>query len=278
MFVSTSGRRGPSLEELAHSVRAHWPVRCLMRAAVCRFPMLVPQRPFTLILDDPSGNSAVEWFGDIGDGKDTGLKREFYERTPDQNVQIGCMSDEQAAAENARLAEDRLAQAQLLAKVQAAQPGYGAPKLGCTIAKQQGMGAMEALGKYAAPEEVMVFEGSCPMCRVPANTRMFATKIPYFKEVIVMCSSCESCGYRTSELKAGGEIPALGRKISLRVEGPRDLRRDLIKSESAEIEVPELELVLARGTLGGRVTTVEGLLTEARGEVTVDALHAVLCE
>ena len=47
------------------------------------------------------------------------------------------------------------------------------------------------------------------------------------------------------------------------VKGPADLRRDLIKSESADVEVPELELVLTHGTLGGRVTTVEGLLSEA---------------
>lgn len=48
------------------------------------------------------------------------------------------------------------------------------------------------------------------------------------------------------------------------VEGPTDLRRDIIKSESSDVDVPELELHLSRGTLGGRVTTVEGLLCEVR--------------
>lgn len=109
-----------------------------------------------------------------------------------------------------------------------------------------------------------MFGGQCPMCRVPADTRMFATDIPYFKQVIVMCTSCDSCGYRTSELKPGGEIPAKGTRISLAVTGPADLRRDIIKSETADVEVPELDLILTRGTLGGRVTTVEGLLCEVR--------------
>lgn len=206
----------------------------------------------------------MEWFGDWGDGADRGLRREFYDRTPDQNVQIGCMSEEQAAAEKERLGAERAAEARLLAKVSEAQPGYGAPKLGCTIAKQRGLDVMAALGRYSAPEEVMVFEGHCPLCRAPADTRMFATDIPYFKQVIVMCTSCDACGYRTTDLKPGGEIPARGRRIALSVRGAMDLRRDIIKSESAEVEVPELDLVLARGTLGGRVTTVEGLISEAR--------------
>lgn len=34
-----------------------------------------------------------------------------------------------------------------------------------------------------------------------------------------------------------------------------------MQSDSASVEIPELELELAPGTLGGLVTTVEGLLT-----------------
>jgi C4-type Zn-finger protein len=34
-----------------------------------------------------------------------------------------------------------------------------------------------------------------------------------------------------------------------------------LQSDSASVEIPELELELAPGTLGGLVTTVEGLLT-----------------
>jgi zinc finger protein len=39
-----------------------------------------------------------------------------------------------------------------------------------------------------------------------------------------------------------------------------DLKRDLFKSETAGISIPELELELAHGTLGGVYTTVEGVL------------------
>ena len=44
------------------------------------------------------------------------------------------------------------------------------------------------------------------------------------------------------------------------VTGPEDLRRDVLKSETASVEVPELELEVTTGTLGGLITTVEGLL------------------
>lgn len=36
----------------------------------------------------------------------------------------------------------------------------------------------------------------------------------------------------------------------------------IYQSDSAGVEIPELELELASGTLGGMVTTVEGLITK----------------
>jgi zinc finger protein len=119
----------------------------------------------------------------------------------------------------------------------------------------------EALFKYSAPEEVMTFPSTCGACGVKAETRMFVTNIPYFKEVIVMASTCDVCGYKNSELKPGGRIPEKGKKIRLVIKSVMDLSRDVIKSDTASVEIPELELQLSPGTLGGLVTTVEGLLT-----------------
>lgn len=233
---------------------------------------------FTLVLDDPAGNrremvkaahpsahphpkrnSAVEWWGDWG--SDAALQRTFYARTPAQNVAIGCMSEEQAAGLEAAAAASAAPPASNFGA-----PGFpaGAPKLGCSIARSEGADVMAALGRYSAPEEVMVFPGGCPGCAGVAETRMFSTRIPYFRDVVVMCTSCEACGYRDSELRSGGEIPARGRTVTLVVRGPADLGRDVIKSESSDLSVPELDLELGRGTLGGRVTTVEGLLVEVR--------------
>ena len=131
-----------------------------------------------------------------------------------------------------------------------------------SIAAAEGKEAAAALARYSAPEEVMVFPGHCPACGGEADQRMFPTTIPYFKEVIVMACSCDICGYRSSELKGGGRIPPKGRKIAVRVESRADLSRDVIKSDTASVAIPEVDLELTAGTLGGRVTTVEGLLQE----------------
>lgn len=90
---------------------------------------------------------------------------------------------------------------------------------------------------------------------------MFVTKIPYFQEVIVMASSCDACGYRNSELKPGGRIPEKGKKITVHVQRVDDLSQD-VKSDTASVKIPEIDLELTSGTLGGVVTTIEGLITK----------------
>ena len=50
--------------------------------------------------------------------------------------------------------------------------------------------------------------------------------------------------------------------MTLKVRSPDDLKRDVLKSDSCMTLVPELELELGHGTLGGVFTTVEGLLTK----------------
>jgi zinc finger protein len=82
-----------------------------------------------------------------------------------------------------------------------------------------------------------------------------------------MSTVCDDCGYRSNDVKTGGEIPELGEKITLKVEDSTDLARDILKSETCGLECPELKLQVNPGTLGGRFTTVEGLLTQVRGDL-----------
>ena len=49
---------------------------------------------------------------------------------------------------------------------------------------------------------------------------------------------------------------------TLRAVSREDFRRDVLKSDTAQLELPELELVLEMGTLGSMYTTVEGLLNK----------------
>ena len=55
------------------------------------------------------------------------------------------------------------------------------------------------------------------------------SEIPHFKEVVIMATTCDSCGHKTNEVKSGGGIEAKGTKIALRVTDPSDLNRDVLK-------------------------------------------------
>ncbi|TFK01987.1 obscurin [Platysternon megacephalum] len=112
--------------------------------------------------------------------------------------------------------------------------------------------------------EVLQFNTNCPECNAPANTNMKLVQIPHFKEVIIMATNCEACGHRTNEVKSGGAIEPLGTRITLRVTDPSDMTRDLLKSETCSVEIPELEFELGMGALGGKFTTLEGLLKDIR--------------
>ncbi|KAI1210796.1 zinc finger protein zpr1 [Annulohypoxylon truncatum] len=117
------------------------------------------------------------------------------------------------------------------------------------------------------PDQVYEFPATCPGCMHPCTTNMKMVDIPHFKSVVLMSTVCSDCGYRSNDVKTGGEIPKLGKKIILRVETAEDLARDILKSESCSLECPELNLQVNPGTLGGRFTTVEGLLTQVRNDL-----------
>lgn len=70
------------------------------------------------------------------------------------------------------------------------------------------------------------------------------TSIPYYKAVVLMSFSCEHCGYHNNEIQSGEAVQEHGTEIVLKVADPVDLRRQLVKSEYASIEVPELELTI----------------------------------
>ncbi len=187
--------------------------------------------PFRVQLDDPAGNSWIEPDQKDGVGKWSKIE---YSRTPEQNESLGLGSGEEE---------------------EAAAPAPGEPT-GATLDDDD-----------IIPNEVYSFPASCPGCTKPCVTHMKMVEIPHFKQVIIMSTVCDLCGYRSNEVKTGGEVPAKGKKIILHVTSPTDLARDILKSESCALECPELSLSVNPGTLGGRFTTVEGLLTQVRDDL-----------
>ncbi|XP_056399215.1 zinc finger protein ZPR1 isoform X1 [Hyla sarda] len=118
-------------------------------------------------------------------------------------------------------------------------------------------------------DEVLQFHTNCPECNAPAATNMKLVQIPHFKEVIIMATNCDACGHRTNEVKSGGAIEPLGTRITLHITDPSDLTRDVLKSETCSLSIPELEFDLGMGALGGKFTTLEGLLKDIK-DLVVD--------
>jgi zinc finger protein len=102
--------------------------------------------------------------------------------------------------------------------------------------------------------------------------------VPHFKEVLIACFKCEGCGFRDVEVKGGGAVPARGTVHTLRVAagggGGADLARDVIKGDTAAVEVPELALTVVAGSMGGLYTTVEGLLSAIRDNLQASDPYA----
>ncbi|KAH9946538.1 zf-ZPR1-domain-containing protein [Amylocystis lapponica] len=192
-----------------------------------------PMRPFTVRLDDPAGNSFVEFVGSMADPK---WNMRTYHRTRQQNVDLGLVaSDEESPA--------------------------AAPK---TAGEEEGIGG----GFDGENEEIFVFHGTCSSCGYPLDTLMKKVNIPYFKDILIMSTNCDRCGYRDNEVKSGSAISSQGKRITLKVEDREDLSRDILKSESCGLTIPEIDLVLQAGTLGGRFTTLEGILDQVYEELS----------
>ncbi|XP_059451141.1 uncharacterized protein LOC132181936 [Corylus avellana] len=215
---------------------------------------------FSFILDDPSGNSFIE--NPFSPSLDPSLIIKFYERTPEQQASLGYLADPSQSGDHCGGPSTEETSGASDEVRREPHGSVGATAAHRSIAQSNSADIVETVFRYSAPEEVMTFPSTCGTCASKCETRMFVTKIPYFQEVIVMASTCDACGYRNSELKPGGRIPEKGKRIALTVKNISDLSRDLIKSDTASVEVPELDLELASGTLGGVVTTVEGLITK----------------
>lgn len=104
-----------------------------------------PLPGFTVKLDDPAGNSFIEFIGSMADPR---WNLRTYPRTFEQNVALGLVA----------------------APDQTPDDGEVAPSEG---------GAAES--DPVTNEEVLIFPGICSSCGHPLETRMKKVVIPYFK-------------------------------------------------------------------------------------------------
>lgn len=207
--------------------------------------------PLTFVLDDPAGNSWIEYKPGEPQHK---WSHAQYVRNDEQNVVVGILTEdqlEQRRREKLAALSDRERNPSESVKVGSANAEF----------------LSDATDIENYNNEVQTFRASCPSCTQECETHMKPVNIPHFKEVIIMSTVCEHCGYKSNEVKTGGAIPDKGRKITLYCDDPADLSRDILKSETCSLTIPELHLDVQEGTLGGRFTTLEGLLKQVYEEL-----------
>lgn len=121
----------------------------------------------------------------------------------------------------------------------------------------------------AAASEI---DSLCLSCHEDGKTRLLFTKIPFFREVVLMSFECPHCGWRNNELQPAAAIQEKGIKFKVRVNDMKDLSRQVVKTEWAEISIPEIEFEVAKQS--GLITTIEGLIDRAIEGLTPAAEEA----
>uniref|UniRef100_A0A673MRS2 Zinc finger protein ZPR1-like n=1 Tax=Sinocyclocheilus rhinocerous TaxID=307959 RepID=A0A673MRS2_9TELE len=149
------------------------------------------EEEFTLIIDDPSGNSFIE--NPSAPQKDTALTVTHYKRMPEHNAVLGIETEEE---------EDD---------------------------------------------------------KKPVNDLDTMRN-----EVLVMLENYIHFQMILYGVKSGGATEELGTRITLHLTDPSDMSRDLLKSETCSVLIPELEFELGMAALGGKFTTLEGLLKDIK--------------
>lgn len=208
--------------------------------------------PFKVTIDDPAGNSSIEPPNQISAGK---YSRHEYARTAAQNEALG-------------LGDNSAQEAPLNVEAPATEirPEYHATQMYPEMpSAHQPM--VNNVDDDIVENQVYTFPASCPGCTKSCATNMKMVNIPHFKQVVLMSTVCEHCGYRSNEVKTGGEVPEKGRRITVNIQNKEDMSRDILKAESCAMSCPELNLSVEPGTLGGRFTTIEGLLTQVRDDL-----------
>ena len=214
--------------------------------------------PFKIIVDDPSGNSYIE--NPLAPLSDPQMTMKYYARSEEQDTSLGL----DPTSSQLEFRDDKETNFGALA-----QGTFGKDKDKGLPTIQEGS---EAFTPYPTIQdndmlrlgrsEVLSIPSPCPNCSKWGESMTAVTCIPHFKEVIIMGFCCEFCGFRNNEVKGGGAIPPLGTTVTLTVLSSDDLKRDVLKSDSAMVTIPELDLELGHGTLGGVYTTVEGLMNK----------------
>lgn len=252
--------------------------------------------PFQFIIDDPAGNSFIE--NPFAPHTDPYAKIRYYDRTKEVLESMGYMQQPDNIKKQNNSAEDEIITHQIGNNKESADL-IGINNIISekeTVAKKTNefvsqkyydnkrqFEVYKSSSKISShlvdftksiesndniKEEALKFPAECFCCHKPGETYMCICSIPYFKEIIISCFKCQECGYKTTDVKGGGGISDKATRYTLTVKSGDDLNRDLFKSETASICIPEIEFETDTGSLGGMFTTVEGVLEKINSTIS----------
>lgn len=202
---------------------------------------LITKHNFTLTIEDVSGNCFIENF--LAPHPDPNLTAVHFDRTEDQNHALGFFTKSEVSA--------------------AIEEEMG-PKEDNAILHPISEGAWPLEELHG---EVLQFKTNCPECNSPCETNMKVTTIPHFKDVVIMATVCDFCGAKTNEVKSGGGIESQGTRFIVKIKDRQDFSRDVLKSETCSLRIPEIDCEVGGHALNGRFTTVEGILIAMRDQI-----------
>lgn len=90
-----------------------------------------------------------------------------------------------------------------------------------------------------------------PLTCFQGKTRLLLTKIPFYKDVVVISFTCEQCGYQNNEIQSGAPVAELGVRYILTVETLDDLNRQVVKSDYASIKIPMVDFEIPSKSQSG---------------------------
>ena len=237
--------------------------------------------PYHFVIDDPSGNSYVQ--NPHAPAKDVYVTSRYYERSKKDLADMGfvdadTLDEEELKEERKDIEEEpkkidhKIVKTWEFSHEEIEEMMHLARKRGEKHEERKEVDVIPAGFDYEKSieeqskdmgninNEAFVIPMTCYQCGNMGVQKSWVSNIPHFKEIIIMAFNWEHCGYRSVEVKQGGGMSEKGKKVTLKVLNERDLTRDLYKGDNWSVDIPEIDLHLVPGSLGGLYTTVEGLI------------------
>ena len=219
--------------------------------------------PWHFKIDDPSGNSYVQ--NPHAPANDVYVSTKHYERTKQDLVDMGFTDPDAVKEDSKEVRKEEEGDHKEIKK-----PDFSPEEVEEMMKRAREKDAKKEERQYEKNEEEKdnfeneVFRIPMPwyQCGAQGMQKSCLSYIPHFKEIIIMAFNWEGWGFRSVEVKQGGGVSEKGKRLTLKVKNERDLTRDLFKGDDSRVLIPELDLELEPGSLGGIYTTVEGLISK----------------